>query len=294
MLILLPQGGQAGEGPRIVASLKPIHALAAAVMDGVGTPELIVQGAASEHLYTMRPSQAEALQAADAIIWVGPVMEHYLIRPIAALPRHARIVTLIDLPGLTRFALRKGGPFEPDEDDAHGAAAGLDGHVWLDPTNARVIGDALGAMLSALDPGHAQSYAANAARLRTDLSALDAELKRRLTPLRGRPFIVFHDAYHYIEARYGLTVVGSITVDPSLSASARRVAALRARIKSLGAVCVFSEPQFEPRLVRSLIEGTGARTGVLDPLGASLPPGRDAYFALLRNLAGALEACLKP
>ena len=296
MLALLawPGAASAGDAPRVVVSLKPIHALASAIMEGVGRPVLIVEGAASEHVYALRPSQAASLETADAIFWVGPVMESYLIRSMAALPKHARIVTLLDRPELTRLPRRAGGPFEPDEDDHpakdHGAV--LDGHLWLDPENARRIAHVMADTLAEIDPPHAQTYAANAKRLSADLAALDGELRRRLAPLRDRPFIVFHDAYQYLEARYGLRVVGSITVDPSATPSAKRVTEIRARIKAQGALCVFSEPQFEPRLVRVLIEGLTVRTGALDPLGASLPPGREAYFTLLRSLADALETCL--
>ena len=277
--------------PKVAVSLKPLHALAAAVMEGVGTPLLIVQGAASEHAYALKPSEAASLEDADAIFWVGPVMESYLIRPLAALPKHARLVALIDLPPLTRLSRRAGGLFEQD-DDAPGPVTGPDGHIWLDPQNARIIAQAMTQTLSAIDTAHAVRYAANEARLDADLVALDAELRRRLTPLRTKPFIVFHDAYHYLEARYGLTVLASITVDPTLAPSAHRLGAIRTRIKARGALCVFAEPQFEPRLLPVLVEGTAARTGVLDPLGASLVPGREAYFTLMRNLAAALETCL--
>jgi zinc transport system substrate-binding protein len=279
------------EPPKVVVSLKPLHALAAAVMEGVGAPRLIVQGAASEHAYALRPSEAASIESADAIFWVGPMMESYLIRPLAALPKHARLVTLIDLPQLTLLPRRAGGTFERD-DDAPAPGAGPDGHVWLDPQNARIMAQAMAQTLSAIDPAHAVLYAANEAKLDADLAALDAELRQRLAPLRAKPFIVFHDAYHYLEARYGLRVLGSITVDPSLAPSAQRLTAIRARIKDQGALCVFSEPQFEPRLLPVVIEGTAARTGVLDPLGSALAPGRDAYFTLMRNLASALEGCL--
>lgn len=293
MLALMAWAGPSMAAPKVVVSLKPIHALAAAIMDGVAQPTLIVEGAASEHFYVLRPSEAAALEGADAVFWVGPSMESYLIKPLATLPRRARITALMDQPGLTRLSIRDGGPFG-HEHEAHGKSAGFDGHLWLDPENAKLMAEAILAVLSALDPAHAAAYATNHARLSAELDALDAELRRRFAPLRKTPFIVFHDAYQYLERRYGLDVVGTVTLDPTLSASAHRVIELRARIKETGAACVFSEPQFEPKLVRVLIEGTPARTGVLDPMGADLPPGRAAYFTLMRNLASALEACLEP
>jgi zinc transport system substrate-binding protein len=290
-LLLWPVLAAAAEGPKVVVSLKPIHALAAGVMAGVGEPALIVKGAASEHFYALRPSDAALLEAADVVFWIGPTMESYLVRPLASLARRAEIVTLIDRPELTRLPRREGGLFDK-EPESQEASAIFDGHLWLDPENARRIVKIMAETLARRDPAHAPLYAANAARLEADLAALDAELGRRLAPLRGKPFIVFHDAYQYLEARYGLTVVGSITVDPSLPPSVQRVAAIQSRIRQAGVSCVFSEPQFEPKLVRVLIEGTKARSAVLDPLGAALPPGRAAYFTLLRDLAASLHACL--
>jgi zinc transport system substrate-binding protein len=285
-------GRAEAEGLRVVASLKPIHALAAAILSGVSEPGLIVQGAGSEHAHVMRPSEADLIAEADLIIWVGPIMEDYLVRPLAALPKHARVLTLIDLTDLTRLPVRKGGAFEADADAPN--AARYDGHIWLDPVNALTIARAIRTEIVKLDPAHAAAYEANAAKLEAALAALDTEIRTRMVPLKNRPVVVFHDAYHYFEARYGLDVVGAITVDPDVPVSARRVADIRTRILSLGEVCVFAEPQFEPKLVTSLTEGTKARRGVLDPLGAALKPGPGAYFALLRNLMDSLQSCLLP
>jgi len=293
--VLIARGAWAAEpAPKVVVSLKPIHALAAAIMENVADPVLIVQGASSEHAYALRPSQAAALADADLVVWVGPVMEDYLVRPLQSLPSHAKILTLIDLPRLTRLAYRRGGPFEPDTDKP--ATAGkpqqYDGHIWLDLTNAEVIAAAIRDALCAQDPPRAPIYRANWTKLDAQLRDLGNKLRATLAPLRGRPIIVFHDAYQYLEARYGLSVVGSVTVNPEIAVSAQRVEEIRARIMALGTVCVFAEPQFEPKLVDTLIEGTRARRGVLDPLGAALPPGPAAYGMLMRNLAEGLRSCL--
>jgi zinc transport system substrate-binding protein len=219
-------------------------------------------------------------------------MEDYLVRPLAALPERGRVLTLIDLKDLTRLPVRKGGAFEADAEAPN--TARYDGHIWLDPLNALTIARAMLAEIVRLDPAHASTYKANAAKLEAALAGLDTEIRTRMAPLKNRPVVVFHDAYHYFEARYGLDVVGAISVDPEIPVSARRVADIRKRILSLGEVCVFAEPQFEPKLVTSLTEGTKARRGVLDPLGAALKPGPGVYFALMRNLMDGLQSCLLP
>jgi zinc transport system substrate-binding protein len=265
----------AAAAPDVVVSIKPIHALVAGVMAGVAEPGLIVGGAASPHVYSLRPSDARHLAAADLVFWAGPIMEGFLAKPLAALSGKAEIIELDRAPGVALLPARGGGSWEPDADEpppAHGSVLEQDGHFFLDPAAAR--------------------YAANGATLEQKLDALDASLRQRLAPLRGKPFVVFHDAYQYLERRYNLDGIGSITFNPENQPSARRLAAIHRKILALDARCVFSEPQFEPRLVQTLIEGTKARTGVLDPEGAALAPGPDLYFTLMDGLANSLTDCL--
>jgi zinc transport system substrate-binding protein len=169
-----------------------------------------------------------------------------------------------------------------------------DGHIWLDPDNAKAIGDYVAAVLSARYPLHAAQFAANAERLRREIDALTREIERTMQPLRDKPFIVFHDAYRYFDERFGLDAVGSITVSPDVQPSAKRLIELRQKIRSLNAVCVFAEPLFQPRLVAAVTEDTHARAGTLDPEGMGLEPGPQLYFALMRNLAAGLKSCLAP
>ncbi len=283
--------------PRTVVSIKPIHSLVAGVMGTVGAPALLVSGFANPHAYSLRPSEARLLAQADLVVWVGPTLESFLVRPLASLPPGAKVLTLVDAKGLIVLPIRAGGLFErdsinsKDDDDAH-AQGGVDGHIWLDPRNAQAIVDAVHEALSGLDPAHAQDYARNAAATKADLARLDEALARELAPVKIAPFIVFHDAYQYFEQRYGLAVAGSVTLGADTSAHARRISRLRNRIASDGVRCVFSEPQFNPALVQTVIEDTNARAGVLDHLGASLPEGPGFYDALMRQMAGALRECL--
>lgn len=285
--------------PVVVVTVKPLHALVAGVMQGVAEPVLLVPGSASPHAFSLRPSDARALNGATLVVWAGPRLETFMERPLRALAGNATVLELMQAPGMELLDSRGGGVWAAGhgdhghDDHSHGdGAGGKDGHIWLDPRNAQAITRAVAAALIRLDPVSADIYRTNEAAQLARLAALDREIGERLAPVKDRPFIVFHDAYQYLEHRYGLNPAGTLTVTPDQKPGAARLSALRRQITEAGAACVFAEPQFEPTLVRTLAEGTPARTGVLDPEGASLPPGPGLYDALMRFNAEALAGCL--
>ncbi|WP_029010903.1 zinc ABC transporter substrate-binding protein ZnuA [Azospirillum halopraeferens] len=311
--LLLTTAPVLADAPRVVASVKPLHSLVSSVMQGVGEPGLVVRGGASPHTYNLRPSDARALEQAQVVFWFGEGLEGFLEKPLSGLAGKARVVELMDAPGVTLLEAREGGAWE-SHDHGHGHSHGhshkghshardhkagdhdhdaMNAHLWLDPANARAMVAVIAGTLAEADPANAAAYRANAEATTARLDALDAELAALLAPVKDKPFVVFHDAYPYLEARYGLSAVGAITVNPEQRPSAKRLKEIRTRISGLGPVCVFSEPQFEPKLVATIVEGTGARTGVLDPLGADIAAGPDLYPTLLRNLAASLAGCLK-
>lgn len=285
-----------GAAPRVAVSLKPLHSLVAGVMEGVGSPELILRGAGSPHAYSLKPSEARVLAGAEVVFWVGGSLESFLEKPLGTLGSKAKVVAALQAPGVTLLPARAGSGW--DEHTEHGEAGNriedvIDGHVWLDPSNAKAIASAAAGALSQVDPANRERYEANATRLAARIDALDATLAAQLASVRGIPYVVFHDAYQYFERRYALRAVGSVSVSPERSPGARRVREIRGKIGSLGARCVFGEPQFPPPLLASLTEGTGARRGELDPLGAALPAGPDAWFALMSALGASLASCLR-
>ncbi|NLR96371.1 zinc ABC transporter solute-binding protein [Rhizobium sp. P38BS-XIX] len=296
--ILAGTTATAADAPKVVVSIKPIHSLVAAIMQGVGTPDLIVDGAASPHTYAFKPSNARSLQQAQVVFWVGPGMEAFLQKPLDSLGSNATIVELDDAPGITKLKFREGGAFEPHDDgDEHDAGdhhdhGEFDTHLWLDPHNAKAMVAEITTSLVAADPANALTYEANQKTLNDKLDALDTEIASTLAPIKEKPFIVFHDAYQYFEHRYGVRVSGSITVSPETIPGAQRVAEIHSKVADLGATCVFAEPQFEPKLVNVVLEGTAAKSGVLDPEAATLPQGPDLYFDLMRGIASSLKACL--
>jgi zinc transport system substrate-binding protein len=289
--------------PRVAVSIKPVGDLVAAVMAGVGTPSVLIPPGSSPHTYAFKPSERAAAEQANILFWIGPDVEPALTKITKAMPRSARVVTLSTQPGMDLLSARTGGDWERKRPasaqqsaaaDAHEHAhnGSIDGHLWLSPTNAKVIVRSAEQALCAVDPQHAAQYRANAEQAVQRIDAMAAELTAQLAPVKNKPFIVFHDAFQYFEHAFGLRAAGSILASPDAIANARRVSQMRDKIKALGAVCVFSEPQFEPRLVHTLVEGSNARLGTLDPLGAKGPLGLDGYTQLMRNLAGSLRDCL--
>jgi zinc transport system substrate-binding protein len=215
-----------------------------------------------------------------------------LEKPLRIVATQAKVVALIHAPGVALLQARHSGLWEGHDHAAHKGEQ-VNPHIWLDPVNARAMVMAIAAALKEADSANAARYDANATALAARLDALDRELKGLLTPVKDKPFVVFHDAYPYFEARYGLHAVGAVTVSPDRVPGARRVQEIRAKIESLQTVCVFAEPQFQPALIQTLVDGTRAKVGTLDPEGATLTPGADLYFVLMRELARHVSGCLK-
>ena len=308
--------------PNVVTSIKPVHSLVAEIMGEVGTPDLIVEGAASPHTYALKPSQAVKLENADLIFWIGRDIEAFLEKPLGAIAKDAKAIELLNAHDLVKLKFREGGAFDEhdhddhaedkhdnhahdehkheehaeDKHDDHGhdehALGDYDPHVWLDPANAKALAHEIEEALSKMDPENAKTYEENTKNLMARLDDLVKEVSTQLQPVQGKGFVVFHDAYQYFEKRFGMSAVGSITVSPEVLPGAERVAELQAKVKASKANCVFSEPQFKPKLVTVVTEGTNAKSGVLDPLGANIEAGPEHYFSLIRDMATSFKTCL--
>lgn len=327
----------------VVASIKPVHSLVAAVMEGVGTPGLLVNGAGSPHTYALKPSQAQMLEKANVVFWIGHELEAFLEKPLETIAANATSVEMIDAHDLIKLGFREGGAFEAhghdDHDDhdhkakadgdhdhhegaeakhddhdhhdekadakhdhgddhahekteAHHEHGKFDAHVWLDPENAKTMVHEIEETLVKADPANAEKYKANAEAVTARLDQLIGEITTELEPVKDKGFIVFHDAYQYFENRFGVKAAGSITVSPEVAPGAERVTEIRAKVQELGAACVFAEPQFEPKLVATVTEGTPARGGVIDPLGSEVENGPDLYFTVIRKMAQSIKSCL--
>jgi zinc transport system substrate-binding protein len=300
-LALASAPGAARAELKVVVTSKPIHSLVAAVMEETGAPRVLIEGAASPHTYAMRPSDAKAVAGADVLFRVSAELEPFTAKLVKSLPKKVRVITLGEAPGLKLLDMREGGAFEAHDDHdkghGHGKKAAHDDdehdpHVWLDPGNAKAMVAQIVKVLGDASPAEAAKFKANGEALAAKIDALTSELERETKPLAGKPFIVFHDAFQYFERRFGVAAAGSITVRPDVQPSAKRLTELRKKILSHQAECVFAEPSFEPKLVKTLIEGTKARSGTLDAEGAGLKAGPELYFTLMRNVAAAMKQCL--
>jgi zinc transport system substrate-binding protein len=294
------------EPPKVVASFKPVHSLVASVMEGIGEPYLLVKGAASPHTYSMTPSDAATLQDAAAIFWIGPGLETFLDKPLEALARTAKVVALEDLSNLTLHYARENGSFEQHAHESeqseteksaeheHGHEHGaIDPHIWLDPENAKAMAREIAKSLSGIDPANTATYEANTDRLVSELDALSRELETTLMPVKGKPFITFHDAFQYFEKRFEVEAAGSVTIVPDASPGAERISSLQAKVKDLGAVCLFSEPNFDPKIMSVIMEGSNAKIATLDPEASALAEGKALYAKSLREIAAVMQECLR-
>jgi zinc transport system substrate-binding protein len=293
--------------PKVVATIKPIHSIAANVMADVAEPRLLLDAAVSEHTAQLTPSQVEAMQNADLIIVVGENLEAFLHKALEN-PEIAqkKLFEAGELPGLRLLPVRSGGLWETHHDEEEGHEheqadgedhahehGGNDPHIWMDPENVKLIARELARTLGTLDKENAAKYVANADKFASYLDALSKDLDSVVKPVRDKRYIVFHDAYQYFETRFGMAPAGSITVNPEVMPGARRIKEIHDRIASTNAVCVFAEPQFESKYVETVIEGTKAKVSVLDGLGAKEPAGREAYAGMMRKFVTALTSCLK-
>ena len=285
--------------PKVAVDIAPVHSLVARVMNGVGKPELMIPAGASPHDYQLRPSEAKAIQDANLIFWMGEDLTPWLEKALSSLADGTPTSTLLEVDGIKLLDFREGALFEAhdhddhdDHDDHEGHAHGEhDPHAWLSPTIAKVWLNEIASKLSAIDPDNAGSYFANATSAKQDLDTLSIEINKILDPIRDKKYVVFHDAYQYFEKDFGISASGAISLGDASDPSPARLAEVRKRVVDESVQCVLAEPQYNSGLVAAVVEGTDAKTAVIDPLGVGLDTGPSLYETLIRNLATNLAKC---
>ena len=291
--------------PNVSVDIAPLHSLVASVMHGVGVPNLIIPPGSSPHDHQLRPSEAKAMQDANIVFWMGEELTPWMENAVKTLSSNASIITLLENEKTSLLEFREGALFEAhdhddehddehdehdDEHDEHGHGS-YDPHAWLSPTNAKAWLDVIAAQLSSYDPENAGVYFTNAASTKSEIEMMIAEINLALDPIRGRKFIVFHDAYQYFENDFGFPASGAISISDASDPSPARIAKIQKRIRDEEINCVLAEPQFKASLVQTVMEGSQANTNVIDPLGVGLKPGVSLYNKLIKNMAQSLTNC---
>ena len=292
---------------KVVTSIKPVHSLASYLMDGIGKPDLIVDGYASPHGFAMKPSHAKMLQNADLIFWVGEDLESFLEKPLKSIAKKAEKIELMEIKKLTKLEFRERNIFEGHDDHGHGehkehghkedkhddhqghAHGEHDPHIWLDPMNAKVILNEMAEHLIENDQENASKYKTNLKKANKDIDKLVKKVKSELN--KDFKSIVFHDAYQYFEKRFDVNVLGAFTVNTDVMPGAEQLSEIREIIEHDKVSCVFSEPQFNPDIINAVAKDMNIKTGVLDPLGATLTPGKTLYFDLISNMSKSFKVC---
>ena len=297
---------------KVVASIKPIHSLASYLMNGVAKPDLIVDGYASPHGFAMKPSHAKMLQNADLIFWVGEDVENFLEKPLGSIAKKAEKIELMQIKGLQVLKFRERNIFDDHDDhghddhdkkedhDDHGkkedhddherhAHGEFDPHIWLDPINAKVILNEMVEHLIENDPKNEAKYKSNLDEALKDIDKLTIDVMTELS--NSVSSIVFHDAYQYFEKRFNVNILGAFTVNTDVMPGAEQLAEIREVIEHDKVACVFSEPQFNPDIIKAVAKDMNIKTGVIDPLGATLNPGKDLYFSLIKNMSASFKGC---
>ncbi len=315
---------------KVVASIKPIHSLASYLMNGVAKPDLIVDGYASPHGFAMKPSHAKMLQNADLIFWVGEDVENFLEKPLGSIAKKAEKIELMQIKGLQVLKFRERNIFDDHDDhghddhdkkedhdshakkedhddhgkkedhDDHGkkedhddherhAHGEFDPHIWLDPINAKVILNEMVEHLIENDPKNEAKYKSNLDEALKDIDKLTIDVMTELS--NSVSSIVFHDAYQYFEKRFNVNILGAFTVNTDVMPGAEQLAEIREIIEHDKVACVFSEPQFNPDIIKAVAKDMNIKTGVIDPLGATLNPGKNLYFSLIKNMSASFKGC---
>jgi len=283
----------------VVTTIKPLHSLISNVMKGVGEPSLIIEGTSNPHNFVLKPSHAKLLQDADIIFWIGEDLEAFMEKPLSSLAKDAKKISFMELGSIKKLKFRENNIFDHDDHDGHkeddhddhdGHNHGeFDAHLWLDPVNAKEMVIEISHELSKLDPANKNKYKANADKTIEVLDSLIKEVNQSLP--KDISYVVFHDAYQYFEKRFEVTSAGALTLNPDVLPGAKQIVDIQSLIKEKNIKCIFSEPQYNPKIIETLASDTNISTGTMDPLGVNLDRGVTMYSKLIMNIADSIKNC---
>jgi zinc transport system substrate-binding protein len=259
--------------PQVTTSIKPLQLIAKAITDGVSEPAVVMDATQDPHHPSLRPSQRQAMDAAEVFLWIGPQLETGLDNVTADL--RGRVLSVLNAPGMTR----------------HMIGNSIDPHVWLDTRNAISIAALLVANLEQLDPQNADRYQTNLEIFRTDMARLESEIGKLVNADVLPPFAVYHNGYQYFEKQYGLSHIASFTNNEEVQPGIRRVLAIKKQLEDNGVNCILVGPSQNTAFLDNQLDLDGMRYVTIDVLAHGFAPARDGYARFMRELAGAIANC---
>ena len=291
---------------KVVTTIKPLHSLISNVMDGIGEPSLIIEGSTSPHSFVLKPSHARLIEQADIIFWIGEDIETFMEKPLESIAKNAKKVSFMELSSIEKLKFREENIFEHEDHDDHGHGekkdhddhgdgheghhhGEFDAHIWLDPANAKEMLHEIAHELADLDPANADKYESNADNTIKSIDDMISNVNSSIN--KDAKFIVFHDAYQYFEKRFGVATAGALTLNTDVLPGAKQISEIQEVIAERDIKCIFSEPQFNPKIIETIAQDTGIKTGVLDPLGSIFDAGKSQYFTLINDLGDKLKDC---
>jgi len=297
--VLMLLGNQAvADTPSVLTDIPAVHSLVSQVMQGVGSPEILLDRGSSPHTFQLRPSQAGTLSNADVLFWVGPELTPWLERAIDGIGVKGANVELLHSEGTIRRKYENTPEKHAEnEHDEHAEGehehkhSGLDPHAWLEPQNAIIWLDIIAAELGKIDTQNAGQYNDNARMSKERITKLIAETEIALKPIRGKAMIVSHKAYGYFANRFDLHIAGVFRDGDATPPSAQQLAKIQEMIRGKNITCAFAEPSHE--IINAMFRGTDISIGMLDPGGNRIKFGPDLYETLIRNMTTDLAICNK-
>ncbi|WP_421341804.1 zinc ABC transporter substrate-binding protein ZnuA [Aeromonas veronii] len=288
----------------VLTTIKPLGFIAAAITDGVSEPKVLLPTGASPHDFSLRPSDIRNINSAGLVVWVGPELEGFMAKPLANHP-HALALTQVEGMSLFNYATQDSHDSHDHDDHDHAAHEhgdhdegheghhheGVDPHIWLGPTQAKVIAKAIASALGKLDPANQARYDANLAAFDTKVDAKDKVIAGQMKAVNEKGYFVFHEAYGYWERHYGMSSKGHFTVSPERRPGAKTLVDIRKALEEKQASCIYAEPQFSPAVIESVARNTGAKVLLLDEVGEQVPLGPDGYPQFMQQLADAFAQC---
>lgn len=290
VIMLAAQAFVAQAQPKVLTTIKPLQMVAAAVMDGVGAPDLLIPSRQSPHYFSLRPSDAAKLRDADLILWVGPQMETFLAAAIEQAAASSTIIQSDGLEGVSLIHLDEGEDEDHDEHDHDG----YDPHLWLDSRNVRLIAAQLSAELALLDIANAARYAENFKRFQERLTQLEQDLEVAGTNIRKGSYAVYHNGTAYLERQLGIAHIFVVVPNHDIQPGIRHLLAVREQVKKQGPSCLLQDINTNPATVETVFEGAPVRKVTLDAMGESIALSSESYIELMARMARDISLCVEP